>query len=287
MGERNGARIGAFVLLSRAITRTEFHAIRRRLYHGQYQISVDDQQPENPRTKGKICPRLTGPSHYCCGWNIKGHHAWQWGCPFDHPETCRPTHGASYTTERVRHSTAKYDELETEMMRATPFVGSDGSYGTPRIVSIKRIVNKTLERLYEERRGFLHDKHGFAVEKELWHGTNCKVLPELLTHGLQPPSDTQPGDNCPRSGGKGLCTTLCGSSCEHCRDAHSWNKCHMYGLGVYLADISQKSHRYVREPSCGDHSKNPRRTYVWQTMLAGKFRDFEEEFQENFEDAYQ
>merc|ERR1719327_787080 len=28
----------------------------------------------------------------------------------------------------------------------------------------------------------------------------------------------------------------------------SWGKCHMYGLGVYLADLAQKSHRYVREP---------------------------------------
>merc|ERR1712048_110392 len=64
-------------------------------------------------------------------------------------------------------------------------------------------------------------------------------------------------------------------------------KCHMYGLGVYLADLAQKSHRYVREPSCGDHSIAPRRSYAWQTMLGGRFRDFEEEFQEMFEDAHQ
>lgn len=61
----------------------------------------------------------------------------------------------------------------------------------------------------------------------------------------------------------------------------------MYGLGVYLADMAQKSHRYVREPCCGDHSMKQRRTYYWQTMLGGRFRDIEEEFQERFEDAYQ
>merc|ERR1712139_217064 len=76
----------------------------------------------------------------------------------------------------------------------------------------------------------------------------CKALPELLTHGLQPPADTKPSDSCPKSGGKGLCTTLCSSSCRHCRTPHAWDKCHMFGLGVYLADLAQKSHRYVREP---------------------------------------
>lgn len=30
-----------------------------------------------------------------------------------------------------------------------------------------------------------------------------------------------------------------------------------------------------------------RRAYAWQTMLGGRFRDFEEEFQELFEDAHQ
>jgi len=61
----------------------------------------------------------------------------------------------------------------------------------------------------------------------------------------------------------------------------------MYGLGVYLADMAQKSHRYVREPSCGDLSMAQRRAYAWQTLLAGRFRDFEEEFQAVFEDAHQ
>jgi len=51
-----------------------------------------------------------------------------------------------------------------------------------------------------------------------------------------------------KSGGKGLCTTLCGTDCDHCKKPHNWEKCHMYGLGVYLADMAQKSHRYVREP---------------------------------------
>jgi len=220
----------------------------KRLYRGQFTISIDDAQPQNPRCAGKPCPRLSGPSHYCRGWNIRGHHSWNWGCSFDHPAEMRPTHGAQYSLERVSKDSAKFDEIKTELCRSAPFVSGNGASGMPHIVQVRRVVNSALERLYEERRGFLYDKHGFAVEKELWHGTSCKALPELLTHGLQPPSDMQPGESCPLSGGKGLCTSLCGTGCTHCVDSHNWNKCHMYGLGVYLADLAQKSHRYVREP---------------------------------------
>merc|ERR1719189_224139 len=72
-----------------------------------------------------------------------------------------------------------------------------------------------------------------------------------MTHGLQPPADTKPSDECPHSGKKGLCTTLCGTDCHRCREAHAWDRCHMYGSGVYLADLAQKAHRYVREPTVG------------------------------------
>merc|ERR1712072_842291 len=80
------------------------------------------------------------------------------------------------------------------------------------------------------------------------HGTNNNILDILYKHGLQPPSDTQASDRCPKSGGKGLCTTLCNNDREYCTEKHEWNKCHMYGLGIYLADMAQKSHRYVSQP---------------------------------------
>jgi len=184
----------------------------------------------------------------------------------------------------VRRHTAKYDEIETDLLQSAPFTSSNGSHGRPRIVAVHRVINRVLERCYEERRAFLKDKHRFAVEKELWHGTNCKVLPELLTHGLQPPADTQPSEKCPRSGGKGLCTTLCGADCQHCSSPHEWDCCHMYGLGVYLADLAQKSHRYVREP-CAKRAETQTQ-HVWQTVLAGKWCHFRTDLQEEFEDAY-
>jgi len=223
------------VLLQEPISKTQFQELSRRTYHGQFTISVDDQQPCNPRCVGKNCPRLAGPSRYCRGWNIRGHNAWQWGCPFDHPLHLRPTHGASFALDDIQPRTAKYDEIQTALQQSGPFHD-----GMPRLLSVRRVVNRALEEMYEKRRSFLADKHGFALEKELWHGTNCKVLPELLTHGLQPPSDTEPSDTCPVSGGKNLCTTLCGNGCKHCTKPHMWHRCHMYGYGVYLADFAQK-----------------------------------------------
>jgi len=73
-------------------------------------------------------------------------------------------------------------------------------------------------------------------------------LDTLYQHGLQPPSDVRASDNCPQSGNKGLCTTLCNNDCKYCTEKHEWNRCHMYGLGIYLADMAQKSHRYVSQP---------------------------------------
>merc|ERR1719329_2072561 len=283
--ERNGARIGAFVVLSHPIDRHAFNLLQERLYRGEFRISVDDQQPNNPRCSGKTCPRLMGPSHFCRGWNLHGHHSWQWGCPFEHPEKNRATHGATYSFVPVSKGTAKYDEIETDLSLTAPYTSSSGLCGSPRIIAVQRVVNKTLQGLYEERCGFLRDKHGFIVEKELWHGTNCKALPDLLTHGLQPPSDTQASDDCPRSGGRGLCTTLCGTDCRKCKEPHAWGHCHMYGLGVYLADQAQKSHRYVREPGVGTLPKVDRR-WRWQTVLAGKWRFFDPELQVEFEKAY-
>jgi len=243
--ERNGARIGAFVLLRKSISRSFFGELARRKYRGRFNISVDDQQPANPRCQGQLCPRLAGPSRYCRGWNIKGHAAWQWGCPYDHPEDARPTHTAEYSLEQLAKGSAKFDEIQTEMRRSMPGA---------QVVKVQRVQNLALEKMYEERRKFIHEKQGFAVEKELWHGTSCEALPTLLKHGLQPPSDTCPSDACPVSGGKGLCTTLCGTGCVHCTREHCWNRCHMYGLGVYLADVAAKSHQYVRKPTGRQYS---------------------------------
>jgi len=251
--ERNGARVGANVKLSRPINQNEFTKLSKRRYRTHYTISVDDQQPNNAKCWGQVCPRWKGPSKYCRSWNIKGHHMWNWTCSFDHPLDERPTHGATYSLEELDWWGAKVDELWSAF-KNNHFDSSAGC-GIPSIVNVYRISNEPLEKMYKQRVAFLYEKQGFVVEKELWHGTHCGALPELLTHGLQPPSDTAAHPDCPLSGGKGLSTTLCNSSCEYCTESHCWNMCHMFGLGIYLADMPAKSHKYVRAPQMKDISK--------------------------------
>lgn len=245
--ERNGARIGAYVRLSRPISKAQYQELTRRKYQGRWTISVDDAQPKNSLVNGKPCPRLTGPSKYCRGWNIRGHKAWNWGCRFAHPEQLQPTAKASFSLEAL--SVAKTDEIMTEFSRGFPFHN-----GQPKVLRVQKVKNPVLERLYQQRHKFLSEKHEFVVEKDLWHGTHHGALSAVLTHGLQPPSDTTPGDKCPHSGGKGLSSTLCSTECTFCVDPHEWRNCHMFGLGVYLADSSRKSHRYVRPDSNNVHS---------------------------------
>merc|ERR1712184_45260 len=136
------------------------------------------------------------------------------------------------------------NEIMEKFMKTSPFHD-----GQPRIVTIKAIINESLARCHEGYRQYLATKHGEEpVVRELYHGTNNNILDVLYTHGLQPPSDVNASDACPVSGGKGLCTTLCNNTCRYCTDKHEWNRCHMFGLGIYLADMAQKSHRYCSQP---------------------------------------
>jgi len=132
--------------------------------------------------------------------------------------------------------------------------------GAPRIVKIDAIENSVLSKLHEEYRRYLKQKNGEEpAVRELYHGTNNKILDtHVYLHGLQPPSDCKASDACPVSGGKGLCTSLCNNTCKHCVERHEWNRCHMYGLGIYLADIAQKSHRYCSQP---EQMQNGRRRF--------------------------
>jgi len=195
-------------------------------------ICVDDAHG-SPEQK---CPKFI--AKYCRGQNLRfTHPCWCW-----HPR--RETDGARYTLDSVELGSAKGNEIMESFSASAPFHD-----GAPRIVSIKSITNRVLSRLHEEYRRYLATKHREEPQvRELYHGTNMNILDMLCTHGLQPPSDCAADDLCPNSGGKGLSTTLCNNDCEYCTEKHEWNRCHMFGLGIYLADLAQKSHRYVSQP---------------------------------------
>lgn len=141
-------------------------------------------------------------------------------------------------------SSAKGNEIASKFMASAPFHD-----GYPEVVAVNAIHNPALERCHEEYRKYLQTKHDEEpAVRELYHGTNNNILDTLYQHGLQPPSDTAASDECPVSGGKGLCTTLCNNSCPYCTEKHEWSRCHMFGLGIYLGDLAQKSHRYCSQP---------------------------------------
>jgi hypothetical protein len=185
------------------------------------------------------CPKWI--AGYCRGQNLR----------FTGPCWChhepRPTEGAKYTLTTIPLDGAKGDEIKSKFMASAPFHN-----GMPKLIGIKQIKNEKLSACHEDYRRWLTDKHGEEPSvQELYHGTNNNILDLLYTHGLQPPSDMEPSDKCPVSGGKGLCTSLCTNSCKYCTRKHEWGRCHMYGLGIYLGDMSQKSNRYVSQPKAG------------------------------------
>lgn len=196
-------------------------------------ICVDDAHG-SPEQR---CPRWI--AGYCRGRNLRYTHS----CWCSHQ--ARPTEEARYRLVEVDLCGAKGTEINDKFMQSAPF--HDGP--RPHVVAIHAVQNDVLAKLHEEYRAYLRNKNKEEPSvRELFHGTNNKILDMLFRHGLQPPADFKASEACPVSGGKGLCTSLCNNNCKHCTEQHEWDKCHMFGLGIYLADISQKSHRYCSQP---------------------------------------
>lgn len=182
------------------------------------------------------CPKFI--AGYCRGQNLR----------YTHPCYCwhqtRRTEGKTYSFERIALDSAKGNEIKDKFMKSAPFHD-----GMPCVTGIRAIANETLARCHDEYRRYLAQKHDEEpTVRELYHGTNNNILDTLYLHGIRPPSDFQASDDCPVSGGKGLSTSLCNNDCKYCTEKHAWNRCHMYGLGIYLADMAQKSHRYCSQP---------------------------------------
>jgi hypothetical protein len=192
-------------------------------------VTVDDAHG----SPGQRCPRSI--AGYCRGRNLR----------FVDPCWCShaqlPTVRAVFSLNEISLESAKGNEICSAFMSSAPFCD-----GVPTVCSIKAIHNPELERQHELYRAYLAEKNGEAPRQvELYHGTNMNILDTVYTHGLFPPSDTEPSPECPESGGKGLRTSLCNNDCKFCTKRHEWDRCHMFGLGIYLGDLAAKSHRYV------------------------------------------
>jgi len=224
----------AHVILSTPIPRNVVHQLNKETFveRGEGRLICIDDAHGSPEQR---CPKWI--AKYCRGQNLRyTHPCWCW-----HPR--RETDRAKYTLENIDLSSAKGNEITSKFMGSAPFHD-----GRPCVLAIRTINNPVLSRLHEEYRQYLAAKHREEpMVRELYHGTNNNIHDLLFTHGLQPPSDCQASESCPVSGGKGLNTTLCSNDCKFCTEKHEWDRCHMFGLGIYLGDIAQKSHRYVSQ----------------------------------------
>lgn len=192
-------------------------------------VTVDDAHGSS----GQKRPRVI--AGYCRGRNLR----------YVDPCWCQhgplPTAGAAYIMEDLPLHSAKGDEIVSAFMRSAPFHN-----GRPCVLGVRSIENPKLQWQHEAYRRYLTEKNGAAPRQvELYHGTNVKILDGVYRHGLFPPSDVDASEDCPVSGGKGLRTSLCDNSCKFCTRRHAWDRCHMFGLGIYLGDLAQKSHCYV------------------------------------------
>merc|ERR1712048_147361 len=243
----------AHVQLTEEFSREKVHRLNKETFveaGTKRTICVEDAHG-SPEQK---CPRWI--ASYCRGQNLRFTHP----CWCQHPQ--RPTEGAHFDLIPVDMNSAKGNEIVTKFERSAPFHD-----GIPRVVAVHAIKNDILGKLHEEYRLYLRQKNREEPStQELYHGTNNAILDIVYAHGLQPPSDMQASDKCPVSGGKGLCTSLCSNKCPHCVKPHAWDKCHMFGLGIYLADRAQKSHRYCSQPTQGKEGRRTFRMIVCQVL---------------------
>lgn len=197
---------------------------------------------------GQKCPRYI--AGYCRGQNLSHTHP----CFCEHPRLA--SQNAQYTLKPVNLSGAKGAELCDKFMASF-------HEERPKLIGIKAITNEMLSKSHEEYRKYLTTKHlDEPAVQELFHGTNNNILDMIYRHGIQPPSDRDASDACPVSGGKGLSTTFCDNTCPHCVVKHEGNCCHMYGLGIYLADTALKSHHNCSQPTIGSNGRKIYRIIV-------------------------
>ena len=188
-------------------------------------------------------------------------------CPHEHSGYCRSRNLAfskkctfeDHTVEREM-APAMLEVLEH---RSEEFVTIERDFkanwrhskSTVTVTKIEKVTcNAQLEEAFKATKLSMERRNIMSSQRQLYHGTHADNINNVLKTGFQPPSDYVIHPECPTWGhyhDKGLLTSPCLSDCAHCAKPphskrHVWNKCHMYGLGIYFADQSSKSDIYVR-----------------------------------------
>lgn len=175
----------AKVRLAQTVTREQVLQLNEApFYEGgrQRTVTVDDARG----SPGQKCVRST--ARYCRGQNLRFVNP----CNCDHPAS--PTEGALWDLTSIDLSSAKADEIMLKFRSTMPGA---------KVLAIKAIRNETLLGLHEHYRSYLRSKNGCEPTcLELYHGTNNAILDRIYTHGIHPPSDRKPSEECPVSAGR-------------------------------------------------------------------------------------
>lgn len=172
---------------------------------------------------------------------------------------------ASYKLIPLQPHTAEYDNVVKEFMYTMP---------TVKITKIETVSCSNLKGHYEQFCQLLEQRSPqYAMTKRrLYHGTSEALFPNLFTEGFIPPSDFEPSLKCPTSGkiDAQKASSVCPRTCQHCcapPKKHVWNQCHMYGLGMYFANRSDKSDGYVKDGNFQKSATKNRKMLICEVAL--------------------
>lgn len=170
-------------------------------------------------------------------------------------KTCTYQHHTSFSHDEARLERLSPDSADYALI-ARDFETNWKLAMRPEITSIERVhCNEDINHAFQAKALEFASRQINLSLRQLYHGTHEHNIDKVLKDGFQPPSDCAVHESCPTWGKycKDLQTSPCISSCAHCygdlANRHSWAKCHMFGLGIYFADQSSKSDRYVRPAS--------------------------------------
>jgi len=126
--------------------------------------------------------------------------------------------------------------------------------------------------MFTQRQQYIRERRGGStLQDSLYHGCDDKIIDIVCKTGFIVPADYDASPHCPVSGhlvprlppssssisspGFGVTGSLCNTDCTYCTNKHAWNKCHMFGLGIYFANMASKSANYVKGTPVGSNKR--------------------------------
>lgn len=161
---------------------------------------------------------------------------------------CYKKHIHFVITENAKKTLLKPDTI----IFANISVPFEKDYPGSKVKNITLIENKEFETKFNIVRSQLgrseKNDHIETQSKEtlLYHGTCERFLDDIYNNGFKLPADYNQNSKCQNfPGNKTTSSSLCDVSCPDCcgkgKVQHQWNLCHMFGLGIYFADVRYES----------------------------------------------